>query len=60
MVPRAMTRASVSAPLGFAPVGRRDLFLQEGAGGRRQALDTHVLSSFFFAAGNRTLFRINR
>src|SRR5712671_1533128 len=44
----------------LAPVGRGDLLLEEGARGRCQALDTHVLSSRFFAAGNRTLFRISR
>ena len=44
----------------FAPVRRGDLLLQQSARGRRQALDAHVLSSFFFAAGNRTLFKIKR
>jgi hypothetical protein len=44
----------------LAPVGRGDLLLQQGARGRCQALDAHVLSSRFFAAGKSTLFRINR
>ncbi len=44
----------------FTPERRGDLFLQQTARGRRQALDAHVLSSFFFAAGNSTLFRIRR
>ena len=44
----------------LAPVGGGDLFLQQSTCRRRQALDAHVLSSFFLAAGNNTLFRIRR
>ena len=44
----------------FAPVRRGDLLLQQSARGRRQALDAHVLSSRFLAAGKSTLFRISR
>ncbi len=44
----------------LAPMGGGDLVLQQRARGRREALDAHVFSSRFFAAGKRTLFRISR
>ena len=44
----------------LTPVGRADLRAQQLANGGREPLDTHVFSSRFLAAGNRTLLRISR
>ena len=44
----------------LAAAGRGNFLLQKNARRRRKALDAHVFSSRFFAAGKRTLFRISR
>ncbi len=44
----------------LASAGLRDLGAQQGDDRGREPLDAHVLSSRFFAAGNRTLLRISR
>ena len=44
----------------FPPASARDLGAQQLADGGREALDAHVFSSRFFAAGKRTLLRISR
>src|SRR5689334_11182651 len=45
----------------FVPTGFLDLCAHERSSIRRNGeLHTHVFSVFFFAAGNRTLFRMSR